>query len=48
MNLDPKVWGPHYWFVFYSIALCYPNNPNNIAKKKILQFCSKFTSFHSS
>lgn len=45
MNLDPKVWGPHYWFVFYSIALCYPNNPNNIAKKKFYNFVQNLPIF---
>ena len=30
MNLDSKVWGPHYWFVLYSIALTYPITANNI------------------
>ena len=34
MNLDSKVWGPHYWFVLSSIAITYPNTPNNVTKKK--------------
>ena len=21
MALDPKIWGPHYWFVLHTIAL---------------------------
>ena len=34
--LNPKVWGPHYWFVLHTIALTYPVNPNETIKKKIL------------
>jgi len=34
MDLEPKIWGPHYWFVLHTIALCYPLNPNSITKKK--------------
>ena len=38
MILDPKIWGPHYWFFFHTIALNYPINPNNIIKKKYYDF----------
>ena len=34
MNLNPVVWGPHYWFFLYTIAMNYSDNPNNILKKK--------------
>ena len=34
MTLDPNVWGPHFWFVLMTIALCYPLNPNEVTKKK--------------
>lgn len=34
MALDPDVWGPHFWFVLMTIALCYPVNPNDVTKKK--------------
>lgn len=34
MALDPKVWGPHYWFVLHTIALTYPLHPNDTLKKK--------------
>lgn len=33
MTLDCKIWGPKYWFVFYTIALNYPLNPNEVSKK---------------
>lgn len=34
MILNPEVWGPHYWFVLYSIAVSYPLNVNTITKRK--------------
>lgn len=37
-SLDPKIWGPQYWFVLYSICLTYPQTPNNVAKKKYYDF----------
>jgi len=38
MELDPIVWGPHYWFVLHTIALCYPLSPNDVTKKKYYEF----------
>lgn len=38
MSLDPKIWGPHYWFVLHTIALTYPNKPNETTKKKYYDF----------
>ena len=38
MELDPTVWGPHYWFVLFSIAVSYSNNPNDVIKKKYYDF----------
>jgi len=32
-NLDPKVWGPHYWFFLHTIAVTYPHHPNAVTKK---------------
>lgn len=37
-NLDPKVWGPHYWFFLHTIALTYPLRPNAVIKKKYYEF----------
>ena len=34
MELDPSVWGPHYWFVLNTIVLHYPKSPNKSIKKK--------------
>ena len=38
MELYPTVWGPHYWFVLFSIAVSYPTNPNDVIKKKYYDF----------
>lgn len=38
MELDPSVWGPHYWFTLHTIALNYPQNPNAATKKKFYDF----------
>jgi hypothetical protein len=38
MALDPKVWGPHYWFFLHTVAMCYPHRPNTITKKKYYDF----------
>lgn len=34
MALEPKIWGPHFWFVIHTIALTYPHNPNEVMRKK--------------
>lgn len=34
MQFDPNVWGPHYWFFLHTIAYSYPDNPNEVAKRK--------------
>jgi hypothetical protein len=38
MVLNPEIWGPHYWFVLYTIALSYPININDATKKKYYDF----------
>lgn len=38
MALDPKIWGPYYWFVLHTISLTYPLNPNETIKKKYYDF----------
>lgn len=45
MDLDPTVWGPHYWFVLYTIALTYPLHPNDVAKKKYYDFVQNIPIF---
>jgi hypothetical protein len=34
MNLDSRVWGPHFWFFLHTITLSYPIHPNTPIKKK--------------
>ena len=38
MTLDPKIWGPHYWFVLHTIALSYPIKPTETIRKKFYDF----------
>lgn len=35
---DPSVWGPHYWFFLMTIALSYPENVNQVVKRKYYDF----------
>ena len=43
--LDPKVWGPHYWFFLHTIAMTYPHHPNTITKKKYYEFIQNLPIF---
>ena len=38
MDLDPSVWGPHYWFFLHSTTFTYPKNPTSATKKKYYDF----------
>lgn len=38
MTLDPEIWGPHYWFFLHTLALTYPETPNDVIKKKYYDF----------
>jgi hypothetical protein len=38
MSLNPKIWGPHAWFLFHSITLSYPECPNKTDKEKMKDF----------
>ena len=33
-----KIWGPHYWFFMMTVALSYPDFPNEIIKRKFYDF----------
>ena len=44
-ELDPKIWGPHYWFVLHTIALTYPDIPNDTTKKKYYDFIQNLPLF---
>jgi hypothetical protein len=45
MVLDPKVWGPHYWFFIHTISMSYPLRPNSITKKKYYEFIQNIPLF---
>jgi hypothetical protein len=45
MALDPKVFGPHYWFFLHTIALNYPIYPNAVTKKKYYDFIQSLPLF---
>jgi len=44
-NLDPKIWGPHYWFFLHTIAMSYPIHPNAVTKKKYYEFVQNIPLF---
>jgi hypothetical protein len=43
--LDPKIWGPHYWFFLHTVAMTYPNRPNAVTKKKYYEFIQNLPLF---
>ena len=45
MAFDPKIWGPHYWFVLHTIGLNYPLYPNETIKKKYYDFIENLPLF---
>ena len=44
-NLDPKIWGPHYWFFLHTISMSYPIHPNAVTKKKYYDFVQNIPLF---
>lgn len=44
-RLNPDIWGPHYWFTIYTIGLSYPNNPDDIIKRKYYDFFTNIPIF---
>ena len=45
MIYDPDVWGPHYWFVLFTIATSYPETPSDTIKKKYYNFIHNLPTF---
>lgn len=43
--LDPKVWGPHYWFFLHTLVMTYPHHPNTVTKKKYYEFFQNLSLF---
>ena len=44
-TLDPKIWGPKFWFFLHTISLTYPNYPNTITKKKYYELIQNLPTF---
>ena len=44
-GLDPTVWGPHYWFFLHTIAMTYPNRPNDVTKRKYYELVQNLPIF---
>ena len=45
LQLDPNVWGPHYWFFLHTLAISYPHHPNAITKKKYYELIQNLPLF---
>jgi hypothetical protein len=45
LQLDPNVWGPHFWFFLHTIAISYPHNPNAVTKKKYYELIQNLPLF---
>lgn len=43
--LEPKIWGPHYWFFLHTITMTYPKYPNAVTKKKYYEFIQNIPLF---
>lgn len=43
--LDPKIWGPHYWFFLHTLSMTYPIHPNAVNKKKFYELIQNFPLF---
>jgi hypothetical protein len=37
-HLDPRIWGPTFWFFLHLLTLGYPTHPNAVTKKKYYDF----------
>ena len=44
-KLDPKIWGPQYWFVLMTIAVSYPEHANGVTRKKYYEFIQNLPLF---
>jgi hypothetical protein len=44
-QLDPNVWGPHFWFFLHTLTLSYPHHPNSVTKKKYYELVQNLPVF---
>jgi len=45
MKFDTNVWGPQYWFVLMTIAMNYPEFPNEVTRRKYYDLIQNFPLF---
>ena len=45
LQLDPSIWGPHYWFFLHTLAISYPHHPNAVTKKKYYELIQNLPLF---
>jgi hypothetical protein len=45
LQLDPNIWGPHYWFFLHTLAISYPHHPNSVTKKKYYELIQNLPLF---
>ncbi len=45
INLNPKIWGPHYWFFLHTLCFTYPSNPNDVIKRRYYDILMNFDLF---
>ena len=45
LQLDPTVWGPHFWFFLHTLAMSYPHHPNAVTKKKYYELIQNLPLF---
>lgn len=44
-QLDPNIWGPHFWFFLHTLSMSYPHHPNAVTKKKYYEFIQNLPLF---
>ena len=44
-SFSSEVWGPHYWFFIHTIAMCYPETPTKVTKRKYYDFIQNLPLF---
>lgn len=42
---EPQIWGPHFWFFLHTIAMSYPDNANDVTKRKYYELIQNMPLF---
>ena len=45
MNFEPNIWGPHYWFFLFTLAMSYPDHVTAVTKRKYYDFIQNLPLF---